>query len=302
MRIAACLILFAFGGVGGCRYFQFASSHEVLDLDVSPPEYVLFYGSHELQFGHLRLPQGPGPHPVAVVIHGGCWRSIADIRSTEPIAADLASHGLATWSIEYRPIDRGGAWPGTFTDVASAIDFLRSVSRDHALDLERVVAVGHSAGGHLAVWAAARHRIPAGSPLFRRAPLRLAGAVSLAGPADLEALRPVDDKICGTEVVDRLLGGSPDRVTAHYAAGSPRRLLPIGVPLRFVTGQDDRVIAPRYADAFVRAARAAGDDAVARTISETAHFEPVIPRSRAWAAARTAVLDLVARGGDRSSP
>ena len=121
-----------------------------------PADHRLTYGSTPLEFGELRLPKTPGPHPVAVLIHGGCWVDrlpgrdprITGFEPLRPFAAALTAAGVATWNIEYRRAGhRGGGWPGTFQDVASATDFLRKLAPKHDLDLTRVVLVGHSAGG-----------------------------------------------------------------------------------------------------------------------------------------------------------
>ena len=155
---------------------------DALALPRPEPTARLAYGPQLLQFGELRVPDGDGPHPVAVVIHGGCWLAEYDLGYMSALADGLTRDGVATWSIEYRRVgDDGGGWPGTFLDVAAAADSLVYLARDYDLDLDRVVAVGHSAGGHLALWLAARHRLQSDDPLRGRSPLRLSGVVALAG-------------------------------------------------------------------------------------------------------------------------
>src|SRR5262245_43877582 len=145
---------------------QFLSPQQVNELPSSPADHRIQYGSGPFQFGDLRLPKTTERHPVAVVIHGGCWKAkhgdlVADLENTSPLSAALTSIGIATWNIEYRRIDNpGGGWPGTFEDVANAVDYLRVIAKSFPLDLNRTVIIGHSAGGHLATWAAARHRLP----------------------------------------------------------------------------------------------------------------------------------------------
>src|SRR3984893_6995022 len=157
----------------------------------------LAYGPEYLQFGDLYLPPHAGPHAVIPLIHGGYWRARYDLTLMNGLAEDLARRGYAAWNIEYRRVgDRGGAWPGTFHDVARSVDYLRVLAPQYQLDLQRVVPVGHSAGGHLAFWLAARPRIAADNPLAgssltehagkQATPLPLAGAISLAGVLDLE--------------------------------------------------------------------------------------------------------------------
>src|SRR6476661_1152979 len=148
------------------------------------------YGDDPSQWGELFLPEAAEPRGVVVVIHGGYWRSQYGAELGEPLARDLAAHGLAAWNLEYRRAGNGGGWPNTFEDVLAGIDKLRDVAGEHSLDLERVVALGHSAGGHLAVWAAGRSRLcQLGTPdadrqLQRRddgAAVQLTGVVSQSG-------------------------------------------------------------------------------------------------------------------------
>src|SRR6266516_7793120 len=126
----------------------------------------LSYGPETLQFGELHLPTGSGPFPTVILIHGGFWRNPYGYTLMTSLAEDLAARGIAVWNIDYRRIgDIGGGWPNTFLDVAKATDFLRSLAPTYALDINRVVTVGHSAGGHLALWLAARPHIPRDSIL-----------------------------------------------------------------------------------------------------------------------------------------
>ena len=190
-------VVIAIGVIASTVEAQFLGPQQVNKLPSSAADHRIHYGSDPLQFGEMRLPQSSGRHPVAVVIHGGCWKSkhgdlIADLRNTAPLSSALTSRAIATWNIEYRQTDNpGGGWTGTFEDVANAIDYLRVLAKAYPLDLNRVVVVGHSAGGHLGTWAAARHRLSKASPLFSKEPLRVAGVVNLAGPTDLESIQPI---------------------------------------------------------------------------------------------------------------
>ena len=190
-------VVIAIGVIASTVEAQFLGPQQVNKLPSSAADHRILYGSDPLQFGEMRLPQSSGRHPVAVVIHGGCWKSkhgelIADLRNTAPLSSALTSRAIATWNIEYRQTDNpGGGWTGTFEDVANAIDYLRVLAKAYPLDLNRVVVVGHSAGGHLGTWAAARHRLSKASPLFSKEPLRVAGVVNLAGPTDLESIQPI---------------------------------------------------------------------------------------------------------------
>ncbi|MGP7795199.1 alpha/beta hydrolase [Sphingomonas sp. CLY1604] len=241
------------------------------------------YGDAPLQRVDLWCPAGAGPHPVVVMVHGGCWQSdIADRRLMDWVAADLRDHGIAVWNIDYRGVDRtGGGYPGTFCDVAAAADALRL--HGAGLDLTRIVAVGHSAGGHLALWLAARPRLPVDSPLRADDPLPIAHVVSLGGLPDLEAVAASPDNGCGTEVIARLV--DPGRADP-FADTSVPRLSPLGVPQDLVNGREDRIVPYRFATDHVARATAAGDAARLHTVADTGHVELIAPETPAWATAR----------------
>lgn len=247
------------------------------------------YGADAMQKVDVWLPRGDGPHPVVVMVHGGCWQtSIADRRLMDWVAGDLRDAGVAVWNIDYRGVDRdGGGYPGTFRDVAQATDALRDHAAHYRLDTRRVVAIGHSAGGHLALWLAGRARLPADSPLHTPNPLPIAHVISLGGLPDLEATAASPDNGCGTAVVARLVGtGRAD----PYADTSVPRLFPLGVPQDLVNGRQDRIIPYRMATDYVARATAAGDRATLHAIDRTGHVELVTPDTAAWREARRLVL------------
>lgn len=264
-------------------------------LPSKPADARIAYGSDPLQFADLRLPPGKGPHPVAIIIHGGCWVSnYADLQNTAAQADALRDAGVATWNIEYRRNDNpGGGWPGTFQDVARAADHLRQISGQYKLDLKRVVATGHSAGGHLALWLAARRRLPKSSELHTSDPLVLTGVVVNGGPGDLEAARMHMSSPCGSDVIAGLMGGTEADQPNRYAQGSPVRLLPLGVPQIFLTGEHDQVVPANFADDYGAKARAAGDTVQHEVIGGVGHHEYNAPRSAAFAAVKRAVLSLL---------
>ena len=206
------------------------------------------------RFGELTLPAGP-PRGVVVVVHGGFWRHAYDLSLGRPLAADLAAAGLAAWNVEYRRVGGGGGWPATFDDVAAAVDALAGPVHEAAgggLPLDRVVALGHSAGGQLAAWLAARPGLPPDAPgAHPRVTLR--GAVSQAGVLDL-----VDaaERGLGQGAVVDLLGGPPDAVPDRYALASPIARVPIGVPVLGVHGTADDRVPVRQTERF---AAASGD-------------------------------------------
>ncbi len=186
----------------------------------------LRYGSAPSQAIDVFLPAGSGPYPVAVLVHGGCWSAhTAGREQLRHLGAELARHGIAVWSIGYRRADeQGGGYPGTFLDVGDAIDRLRSEALKYNLDMERTVLVGHSAGGHLALWAAARDKLPAGSQLHRPAPFVPRAVISLAGIGDLKAFAPLIPVICGPGIFERLTGARSSETTDAFADISPAAL------------------------------------------------------------------------------
>ncbi len=249
----------------------------------------LAYGPEALQFGDLRLPSGAGPHPTAVLIHGGYWRARYGLKLMTGLAKDLAARGYTAWNIEYRRVgDPGGGWPGTFLDVARAIDYLRVIAPTYALNLQRVVPIGHSAGGHLAFWLVARPRIPAGDMLAGTSikaghtddsPLVPAAAISLAGVVDLVMAWQLH--LSMDAVVD-LLGGTPREVPERYATTSPAALLPLGVPQVLFHGTDDVHVPIEVSRAYTKAAQAANDPVTYIELPGVDHFDVINPRSGAW--------------------
>ena len=242
-------------------------------------------GAH--RFGELTLPPG-AVRGVVVVVHGGFWRHRYDLALGRPLAADLTAHGYAAWNIEYRRVGGGGGWPMTFVDVAAAVDALAGpvqAAADGRLPLDRVVALGHSAGGQLAAWLAARPGLPPGAP--GAAPrVTLRGAVSQAGVLDL-----VDaaERGVGSGAVEDLLGGPPTAVPDRYALASPVARVPIGVPVTGVHGTVDVNVPVRQTERF---AVASGDPWT--RLDGVDHFALIDPTTPAWAACRAAVEKLLA--------
>ena len=254
------------------------------------------YGPDALQFGELWLPRGRGRHPVIVLIHGGCWR--ADLPGTELMdymASDLRDRGYAVWNLEYRRIGYpGGGYPGTFQDIAAGLDHLRAVAPEHRLDLRRVAVSGHSAGGHLALWAAARDRLPADSPLRVPDPLPMRGVVSLAGIADLDAYRRTGPDACGgPSTIDGLVGIQQPGGRDVFADTSPPALLPLGDRQIVISGALDPIVPPRFGEAYAAAAAASGDPALSVVLEGAGHFEVIDPTSAAWPRVVSAFAELL---------
>jgi len=286
-------IILAFIG-GAVLPAQRLRPSDVDKLPSKPADVRIAYGSDPLQFGELRLPKGTGPFAVAVVIHGGCWMSrFATLQNTSALADALRDAGVATWNVEYRRLDNtGGGWPGTFSDVADAVDHVRVVAKQHPLDLQHVVTIGHSAGAHLALWAGARRRLPQDSVLRRVTPLPLAGAIALGGPGDLRDFHSYAAKVCGSNVIEQLMGGAPDALADRYAQGSPIELLPMGIRQVLIVGESDEVMPQASRDAYAAAARKAGD-AVEVLSVPGGHFEAIAPTTAAWPIVRDKVLQLL---------
>lgn len=235
------------------------------------------YGEHPDQVGNLHLPVGTGPWPVAILIHGGFWRWGWDRTLMTRLAHDLAGRGFAAWNIEYRRIGQdGGGWPGTLEDVAAATDAVASLDD---VDVSRVVTIGHSAGGHLALWLAARHRLPAGAPGASPG-VRPRAAVSQAGVVDLAA--GAADRL-GDGACIALLGGTPAEVPERYAVASPAALLPLGVRQLLVHGGRDDVVPPAQSRAYAQAAAAAGDEVELVELPDADHSDVIELEHPAWA-------------------
>lgn len=264
---------------------------EILRLPNPEPTARIAYGDGPLQFGDLRIPEGAaGPMPVAVVIHGGCWRSRYTIDHIGAFSDALTKAGIATWTLEYRRVgDPGGGWPGTFQDVAAGVDHLREVAASYPVDLTRVAAVGHSAGGHLVLWLGARAKLDDAS-LRGANPLPLAGVVSLAGVDDLR--RALVDGVCD-DMAAQLVGGSPEEVPERYEAASPIELLPTGVRQHLINGARDPIVPVAFGRSYAAAAERAGDAVELTVLDDAGHFELIAPFDGAFEVVRDAVLSIL---------
>ena len=231
----------------------------------APDPAVVRYGPHPAQEAEVRLPERDGAHPVALLVHGGFWRARFDCSTLAALAVDLARRGFATVNVEYRRVGLDGGVPETLEDVAAAVDAL--ARWDARLDPSRVVAIGHSAGGHLALWLAGTGKV--------------AAAVSLAGVCDLAAA--AEDGL-GEGAAVEFAGGLPPERPDAYALADPMRRLPTGVPQLLAHGDADDRVPIEQSRRYARAARAAGDRCELLEFAGVGHFEPIDPRGEAWPA------------------
>jgi acetyl esterase/lipase len=256
---------------------------DYLVLGGPAPDHHYAYGSAPSQFAELFQPAGEGPFPVVVLIHGGCWTvAFGGITQMHNMAGALLQQGIAVWNVEYRRVDEaGGGYPGTYQDVALAMDSLRGLAARRRLDLDRVVLVGHSAGGHLAQWAAARARLPVGSPLHVAAPLPVRQVISLGGLADLRHEEKLIKTSCDRDMVQ--LTGLPSAARPDvFADTSPGELLPAGVRTVLIHGEFDTISPLRAGQDYARRAQAAGDQAEVIVLPGGSHFDEVAASSPSW--------------------
>jgi acetyl esterase/lipase len=236
-----------------------------------PADARLAYGPEPLQFGDLRLPEGASP-PLAVVLHGGYWKATYNLIHTGHMCRALTEAGIATWNVEYRCVGvPGGGWPAAGEDVALAVQFVRELP----VDQERVVLVGHSAGGQLALWTGKRSQLP---------------VVALAPVSD------VRDSVARTGP-----DGPPARFMApeHFADGSPLELLPLGVQQIVIHGTEDDSVPYEMSERYVEAA---AGEAELVTLEGSGHFEPIDPLSSEWPQVRSAIERLLGAPGSGAPP
>lgn len=295
MRLSSLLPALLFGAVLNATAAPMKLD-DYLALNGPAPTAKLAYGDAPSQYAELFVPQGTGPFPVALLVHGGCWTSkFGGITQMRNMAGALAARGIAVWNVEYRRVDEpGGGYPGMYLDMHAALDLLAANAAAHRLDLERIVAVGHSAGGQLVQWIAGRARIPATSPLYRADPLKVERIVSLGGLADLRHEAALIKASCERDIA-QLAGtpgpGRPDVLLDTNAAD----LMPNGSRTWLVTGELDTISPPRVAHDYAARARAAGDVAEVVILPDASHYDEVAASSPAW----PRVLEVIERALER---
>ena len=252
-------------------------SDDILTLPPPKADVRVAYGSDANQFIDLRLPKGKGPHPLAINLHGGFWRAKYDLGYAGHLCAALTAKGIATANVEYRRVGNpGGGWPGTFADVRAAYQFLLQNARQNGFDGRRVVIVGHSAGGQLALCLAAHEP-------------GVKAVISLAGVVDLQRAYSLH---LSNDAVVEFLGGTPAEVADHYREADPMKLK-ITAPQWLVHGTEDDVVPPAFSRDYVSAKQKTKEDARLVEIAGAGHFEVIDPRSKAWKRVEKIVMEAV---------
>jgi len=258
---------------------------DILTLAPPPADARIAYGTDPNHFIDLRLPAETKkrPHPLAINIHGGFWRSRYNLEHAGHLCAALTAHGIATANLEYRRVgNQGGAWPGTFEDIRSAYSFLVQHAAQHHFDPQRVVVVGHSAGGQLALCLAAHE------PAVKR-------VLSLAGVVDLQRAYQLH---LSNDAVVEFLRGKPDEVPDHYREADPMRLSIPQARQWMIHGSADDVVPPDFSRNYVAAKQlrtgTQKEDVHLREIPGAGHFDLIDPRTEAWKEVERAVQQLLA--------
>ncbi|MBZ2207226.1 alpha/beta hydrolase [Massilia soli] len=256
---------------------------DYLKLSGPAPTARIAYGSAPSQFAELFRPQGKGPFPVVVLVHGGCWTiKFGGIEQMRNVAGALAAEGIAVWNVEYRRSDEpGGGYPGTYQDINAALDKLGMEAASYQLDTSRIVAMGHSAGGQLVQWIAGRSKVPASSPLFHPNPLPVREIISLGGLADLRGEKDLIKASCGRDTAE--LAGLPSAARPDvFVDTNAAELMPNGSHTLLVTGERDTISPPRVAFAYASRARDAGDSAEVLILPGASHYDEVAATSPSW--------------------
>lgn len=241
------------------------------------------YGNHQSQFGVLRLPEFPKSCPVVITIHGGFWQSKYNLEENDPIVEDLTRRGYATWNIEYRRVgEEGGGWTGTFNDVIDAVNHLTKIEERFNLDLSHVVALGHSAGGHLALWLASQIDKVQNDEIGNNLTVPIQGVISLAGVTNLKNMWEIHEERGMHSHVGSFIGGSPQEVPERYTLASPIELLPINVEQILIHGELDGHVPVELSIDYHRMAIKQGGKVSLVVLPEVEHFMIIDPSSSAW--------------------
>jgi hypothetical protein len=257
----------------------------VNQLPADPPTLKVAYGTASArQYGELRVPQGKGPFPLAVIYHGGCWAGMGGTVNVGPLASFLAKNGVATWTPSYRELGSDGGWPNTFTDWAQGLGYVQTLAETYPLDLTRITVMGHSAGVTPVMWLPTGHM---GDDVIKRDLPAIHAAVALDGPMRIADFVGVDQAVCGQPVIATMMGGGPAEVPARYAMLDPLANKPLVKRLLVVDGA-----LPDPDPALVDALRAQGIAVEVIRVAQDQHFNHLVPGTKDFAAIGPALLDI----------
>ena len=259
------------------------SLDDYLALTGPAPGVHIAYGAAPSQYAQLFRPEGSGPFPVVVLVHGGCWTvAFGGITQMRNVAGALAAQGIAVWNVEYRRVDEpGGGYPGTYEDMHAALDSLQQHASRYQLDTGRIVAMGHSAGGQLVQWIAGREQLPKSSPLYRDKYLPVKNILSLGGLADLRHEKDLIKSSCERDIAQLAGSASTDRPDI-YSDTKAADLMPNGSRTVLATGELDTISPPRVAHDYAARAIKAGDHAEVLILPGASHYDEIAATSNAW--------------------
>ncbi len=266
---------------------------DILNHPVSSATERLSYGTDPNQFGDLWLPKKSGNHPVIILLHGGCWQSsLPGLELMSALAQNLSDDGFAVWNLEYRRLGHAdGGYPGTFLDVANGIDYLRQIASPQHLDVSHIIIIGHSAGGHLGLWAAGRNYLPSTSQLFTPNPLPIDKVITLAGINDLQAYHDKGPAVCGgPQTINQLVGLANRARQNIYADTSPAQMSNIDTKQIIVSGVEDPIVPMQFGTDYAAQAQTRKQDVEIINIPNAGHFELIDPTSPAWAQIKRALI------------
>jgi acetyl esterase/lipase len=235
---------------------------------------------------------------VLFVVHGGFWKAAYDIEHIGHFSKKFSSYGIITCALEYRRVgNKGGGWPGTFLDASGAVDyFVELFKKDSRADIQRSAVIGHSAGGHLALWLGGRHKVPSDSELrLKESDWRPLASISLAGVSDLKLGWKQN---LGSGAVEKLIGGSPDQYPRRYNIASPIELEPTGVKQILIHGKEDETVPVSQSTRFFELAKQQGDDPSLFSLDGVGHFDLIDPSSEAWQAVARPTLEVLGINAD----
>jgi acetyl esterase/lipase len=254
------------------------SAEDILSLPPPPADQRVAYGADPNQFVDVRLPRAKEPHPALLFIHGGFWRAKYDLAHAAHLCEALRVAGVATFNVEYRRVgNEGGGWPGTFADIRSAYNFVRQEHSRFHLDVKRLVIMGHSAGGQLALCLAAHES-------------SLEQAITLAGVLDLQkafSLHLSNDAVVG------FLGGKPSDVPEHYREADPMELRVTHARQWLLHGADDDTVPPAFSRDYALQKKRLGERVELIEVAGAGHYDFIDPRSEAFKKVKSAVLSAL---------